>query len=113
MLNHVRFGFWTDEEQGLNGSEFYANTLPAAERTTIKGYFNFDMVASTNGGYFINRITSPLGQTLKAYYDSIGVQTEENVEGAGRSDDASFNADRRPDRGRGRRRQRGSRPRPR
>ena len=50
------------------------------------------MVASTNGGYFINRITSSVGQALKAYYDSIGVQTEENIEGAGRSDDASFNA---------------------
>jgi aminopeptidase S len=92
MLNHVRFAWWTDEEQGLNGSEFYANGLPAAERTRIKGYYNFDMVASTNGGYFINRITSATGQVLKAYYDSIGVQTEENTEGAGRSDDASFNA---------------------
>lgn len=50
------------------------------------------MVASINGGYFINRLTSSLGQTLKAYYDSIGVPTEENTEGAGRSDDASFNA---------------------
>lgn len=55
------------------------------------GYLNFDMVASPNGGYF-NRVTSGLGQTLKAYYDSIGVQTEENRQGAGRSDDASFNA---------------------
>ncbi|GIH02735.1 aminopeptidase [Rhizocola hellebori] len=92
MLNHVRFGWWTDEEQGLNGSEFYANGLPAAERTRIKGYYNFDMVASTNGGYFINRISSATGLVLKTYYDSIGVQTEENTEGAGRSDDASFNA---------------------
>lgn len=92
LTNHVRFAFWTDEEQGLNGSEFYANTLPSTERAKIKAYFNFDMVASTNGGYFINRITSAAGQTLKAYYDSIGVPTEENTEGAGRSDDASFNA---------------------
>jgi aminopeptidase S len=92
MLAHVRFGFWTDEEQGLNGSEFYANTLPAAERTRLRGYFNFDMVSSVNGGYFINRITSSVGQTLKAFYDGIGVPTEENTEGAGRSDDASFNA---------------------
>jgi aminopeptidase S len=92
MLGHARFAFWTDEEQGLNGSEFYANSLPAAERARIRAYFNFDMVASTNAGYFINRITSSAGQTLKAYYDSIGVQTEENTEGAGRSDDASFNA---------------------
>ncbi|BCB84723.1 hypothetical protein Psuf_020360 [Phytohabitans suffuscus] len=81
LTSHLRFGFWTDEEQGLNGSEFYANTLPAAERARIRGYFNFDMVASTNGGYFINRITSGVGQVLKAYYDSIGVPTEENTEG--------------------------------
>ena len=91
LTSHLRFAWWTDEEQGLNGSEFYANTLPTAERARIRGYFNFDMVASTNGGYFINRITSGVGQVLKAYYDSIGVQTEENTEGAGRSDDASFN----------------------
>ena len=94
MLNHVRFAFWTDEEQGLNGSEFYANSLPTAERQRIRGYFNFDMVASTNGGYFINRITSAVGQVLRGYYDTNfpGLAPEENVEGAGRSDDASFNA---------------------
>ena len=33
LASHVRFAFWTDEEQGLNGSEFYANTLPAAPTT--------------------------------------------------------------------------------
>lgn len=92
LTSRVRFAFWTDEEQGLNGSRFYANTLPSTERAKIKAYFNFDMVGSVNGGYFINRITSVPGQTLKAYYDSIGVQTEENTEGAGRSDDAPFNA---------------------
>jgi aminopeptidase S len=92
MIKHVRFGWWTDEEQGLNGSEFYVNSLPSTEKTKIKNYLNFDMIASTNAGYFINRITSATGQVVKAYYDSIGVQTEENVEGAGRSDDASFNA---------------------
>ncbi|GIH10175.1 hypothetical protein Rhe02_82420 [Rhizocola hellebori] len=94
MQNHVRFAFWSDEEQGLNGSQHYANSLTAAQRTQIKGYFNFDMVASTNGGYFINRITSSIGQVLKAYYDTNfpGIAPEENVEGAGRSDDASFNA---------------------
>jgi aminopeptidase S len=94
MLNHVRFGFWTDEEQGLNGSQFYANNLTAAQRTAIRGYFNFDMVSSINGGYFINRITSSVGQVLRSYYDTNfpGLNPEENVEGAGRSDDASFNA---------------------
>jgi aminopeptidase S len=92
LAKKVRFGWWTDEEQGLNGSEFYVNSLPSTEKTKIKNYVNFDMVASTNAGYFINRITSATGQVVKAYYDSIGVQTEENVEGAGRSDDAPFNS---------------------
>ncbi|MEO6501316.1 MAG: M28 family peptidase, partial [Jatrophihabitantaceae bacterium] len=92
LAKKVRFGWWTDEEQGLNGSEFYVNSLPSTEKTKIKNYLNYDMIASTNAGYFINRITSATGQVVKAYYDSIGVQTEENVEGAGRSDDASFNA---------------------
>ncbi len=94
MLKHVRFAWWTDEEQGLNGSEFYVNSLPSTERAKITGYLNFDMIASTNGGYFINRITSSLGQTIKAYYDANfpGLAPEENVEGAGRSDDASFNS---------------------
>ncbi|HEX6873669.1 MAG TPA: M28 family peptidase, partial [Micromonosporaceae bacterium] len=92
MAKHIRFAWWTDEEQGLNGSQFYANTLPSTERSKITAYYNFDMIASPNGGYFINRITSTPGLLVKAYYDSIGVLTEENVEGAGRSDDASFNA---------------------
>jgi subtilisin-like proprotein convertase family protein len=90
MAKHVRFAWWTDEEQGLNGSEFYVNRLTSTERAAIKAYYNFDMVASTNGGYFINRITSTEAAPLKAYWDSLSLQPEENVEGQGRSDDYSF-----------------------
>ncbi|MBQ0892992.1 M28 family peptidase [Micromonospora sp. U56] len=90
MTKRVRFAWWTDEEQGLNGSEFYVNSLSATQRGYIKGYYNFDMVGSTNGGYFINRITSTTAAPLKAYWDSLGLQPEENVEGQGRSDDYSF-----------------------
>ncbi|TDB79954.1 M28 family metallopeptidase [Micromonospora sp. KC721] len=90
MTKRVRFAWWTDEEQGLNGSEFYVNSLTATQRGHIKGYYNFDMVASTNGGYFINRLTSTTAAPLKAYWDSLGLQPEENVEGQGRSDDYSF-----------------------
>ncbi|MEU0561513.1 M28 family peptidase [Dactylosporangium sp. NPDC006015] len=90
MTKRVRFGWWSDEEQGLRGSAFYVNQLPATERAKIRAYWNFDMVGSRNAGYFINNITTTAAQPLKAYYDSIGVQTEENVEGANRSDDASF-----------------------
>ncbi|MGV9942562.1 M28 family peptidase [Streptomyces sp. NPDC003401] len=90
MLNRVRFGWWTDEEQGLNGSDFYARTLTATQRSQIKAYYNFDMIASTNGGYFINHITSAAAAPMKAYWDSLNLAPEENTEGAGRSDDYSF-----------------------
>ncbi|MCF0096587.1 M28 family peptidase [Micromonospora sp. MH99] len=90
MTKKVRFAWWTDEEQGLNGSRFYVNSLSATQRGYIKGYYNFDMVGSTNGGYFINRVTSTTAAPLKAYWDSLGLQPEENVEGQGRSDDYYF-----------------------
>ncbi|GAB3143300.1 hypothetical protein GCM10027290_19530 [Micromonospora sonneratiae] len=90
MTKRVRFAWWTDEEQGLNGSDFYVRSLSATQKSYIKGYYNFDMVASTNGGYFINRITSTTAAPLKAYWDSLNLQPEENVEGQGRSDDYSF-----------------------
>ncbi|SCG69054.1 M28 family peptidase [Micromonospora halophytica] len=90
MTKRVRFAWWTDEEQGLNGSEFYVNSLTATQRGYIKGYYNFDMVSSTNGGYFINRLNSTTAAPLKAYWDSLGLQPEENVEGQGRSDDYPF-----------------------
>ncbi|GAA2287355.1 M28 family peptidase [Streptomyces atrovirens] len=90
MRDRVRFAWWTDEEQGLNGSDFYVRSLSSAERARIKAYYNFDMVASVNGGYFINHITSSAAAPMKAYWDSLGLQPEENTEGAGRSDDYSF-----------------------
>ncbi|MFD9697492.1 proprotein convertase P-domain-containing protein [Lentzea sp. NPDC059081] len=90
MLNKVRFGWWTDEEQGLNGSRFYVSQLSSTERAKIKTYHNFDMVGSVNGGYFINNISSSQSVHMKAYWDSLGLQPEENTEGRNRSDDASF-----------------------
>ncbi|MEU5512537.1 M28 family peptidase [Streptomyces fungicidicus] len=90
LRNRVRFAWWTDEEQGLNGSDFYVRSLSSTERGRIKSYYNFDMIASTNGGYFINHITSSAAAPMKAYWDSLGLQPEENTEGAGRSDDYPF-----------------------
>ncbi|MER6450072.1 M28 family peptidase [Streptomyces venezuelae] len=90
MTKHVRFAWWTDEEQGLNGSEYYVNQLSSAQRSAIKGYYNFDMVGSTNGGYFINNVNSTTAAPLKAYWTSLNLAPEENTEGQGRSDDYSF-----------------------
>ncbi|MEH0972109.1 M28 family peptidase [Micromonospora sp. CPCC 205546] len=90
MTKRVRFAWWTDEEQGLNGSDFYVRSLSSTQRGYVKGYYNFDMIGSVNGGYFINRITSATAAPLKAYWDSLNIQPEENVEGQGRSDDYPF-----------------------
>ncbi|OLR91753.1 peptidase M28 [Actinokineospora bangkokensis] len=90
LTKHVRFAWWTDEESGLLGSRFYVNQLTSAQRSAISGYYNFDMVGSRNGGYFINNITTATAAPLKAYWDSLGLSPEENTEGVGRSDDYSF-----------------------
>lgn len=90
MTKHVRFAWWTDEEQGLNGSKFYVNQLTSTQKTAIKAYYNFDMVGSTNGGYFINNVNSTTAAPLKAYWTSLNLAPEENTEGQGRSDDYSF-----------------------
>lgn len=43
--NAVTFGFWAAEEEGLLGSTYYAENLPAAEAAKIRAYLNFDMVS--------------------------------------------------------------------
>ncbi|MET8161517.1 M28 family peptidase [Sphaerisporangium sp. NPDC005289] len=90
MSKHVRFGWWSDEEQGLLGSRAYVTSLSSADRSKIKQYLNFDMVGSPNGGYFINNITTAAAADLRAFYTNLGLAPEENTEGANRSDDASF-----------------------
>ncbi|CEJ54930.1 hypothetical protein PMG11_01216 [Penicillium brasilianum] len=48
VKNAVRFCFWTGEEFGLLGSEFYTSNLKADELAKIRLYLNFDMIASPN-----------------------------------------------------------------
>jgi aminopeptidase S len=92
---HLRFGWWGAEELGLVGSTFYVNNLPAAERARIKGYLNFDMVASPNPGYFVyDSAGQPTGsitlqRALEAHFVALGVPTETTQVG-GRSDHAAF-----------------------
>lgn len=90
MTKHVRFAWWNGEEQGMEGSEYYVGQLGSAQRSAIKAYYNFDMVASTNGGYFINNLNSAASAPMKEYWDSLNLSPEENIEGQGRSDDYSF-----------------------
>ncbi|MFF0410714.1 M28 family peptidase [Kitasatospora sp. NPDC004745] len=90
LTRHVRFAWWTGEEQGLQGSQSYVGQLSSTQRSAIKAYYNFDMIGSPNAGYFINNIGSAASAPMKAYWDSLNLQPEENVEGQGRSDDYSF-----------------------
>jgi aminopeptidase S len=53
VQNRVRFAFFGDEENGAVGSTAYVKGLSASDRKKIKLYLNVDMVASSNGGYFV------------------------------------------------------------
>ncbi len=51
--NAVRFAWWSAEELGLVGSEYYVEQLSFEQQLDISMYLNFDMIASPNAGYFV------------------------------------------------------------
>jgi len=53
LVNKVRFALWGSEENGLNGSAYYVSQLSQAEKDKITIDVNFDMLASSNGVYFV------------------------------------------------------------
>ncbi|KAH7334530.1 aminopeptidase Y [Rhizoctonia solani] len=68
--NAVRFSWWTNEEIGLIGSQYYVDSLSEAEKKKIALYINLDMTASPNYIYGIhdgdgssgsNSVTPPPG----------------------------------------------------
>ncbi|WP_268986724.1 M28 family metallopeptidase [Streptomyces sp. CC210A] len=87
---HLRFAWWGAEELGLVGSRYYVGNLPTAERSKISGYLNFDMIGSPNPGYFVYDDDPVIEKTFKDFFAGIGVPTEIETEGDGRSDHASF-----------------------
>lgn len=87
---HLRFGWWGAEELGLVGSRYYVANLSGAERAKVSGYLNLDMVGSPNAGYFVYDDDPVLEKTFKDYFATLGVPTEIETEGDGRSDHASF-----------------------
>ncbi|GAA4824841.1 M28 family peptidase [Streptomyces ziwulingensis] len=87
---HLRFAWWGAEELGLIGSKYYVNNLPSTERSKIKGYLNFDMIGSPNPGYFVYDDDPTIEKTFKDYFAALGVPTEIETEGDGRSDHAPF-----------------------
>ncbi|MFJ9588605.1 M28 family metallopeptidase [Streptomyces acidicola] len=87
---HLRFAWWGAEERGLVGSNYYVSNLSSANRDRISGYLNFDMIGSPNPGYFVYDDDPTIEQTFKDYFAGIGVATEIETEGDGRSDHAPF-----------------------
>jgi aminopeptidase S len=87
---HLRFAWWGAEELGMVGSRYYVNRLATADRSRISGYLNFDMIGSPNPGYFVYDDDPAIEKTFKAYYAGLGVPTEIETEGDGRSDHAPF-----------------------
>ncbi|MEH0546169.1 M28 family metallopeptidase [Streptomyces sp. B21-105] len=87
---HLRFAWWGAEELGMVGSRYYVNNLSSANRARISGYLNFDMIGSPNPGYFVYDDDPTIEKTFKDYFTGIGVPTEIETEGDGRSDHAPF-----------------------
>ncbi|MFB9738043.1 M28 family peptidase [Streptomyces thermocoprophilus] len=87
---HLRFAWWGAEELGMVGSRYYVNNLPPSARSKIKAYLNFDMIGSPNPGYFVYDDDPALEKVFKDWFTGIGVPTEIETEGDGRSDHASF-----------------------
>lgn len=51
VKNAVRFAWWAAEEEGLLGSNHYANTLSKEENHRIRLFMDYDMMASPNFAY--------------------------------------------------------------
>ncbi|KAI1865762.1 hypothetical protein JX265_008085 [Neoarthrinium moseri] len=70
--NCVRFAWWSGEEEGLLGSDYYAATLSPEENLKIRLFMDYDMLASPNFAYQIYNATNdvnPVGsQQLRDLY---------------------------------------------
>lgn len=87
---HLRFAWWGAEELGLVGSRYYVANLPSADRAALTGYLNFDMIGSPNPGYFVYDDDPQIEKVFQDYYTGLGIPTEIETEGDGRSDHAAF-----------------------
>ena len=70
--NCVRFAWWSGEEEGLLGSDFYANTLSAEENKKIRLFMDYDMLASPNFAYQVydarDKVNPAGSQALRDLY---------------------------------------------
>jgi aminopeptidase S len=101
VQNMVRFAFFDNEESGAVGSTGYVEGLSAADRKKLKLYLNVDMVASPNGGYFVQggkgddletagpRGSATIGRVLADQLAKTGVTSPEIIEFVG-DDESPF-----------------------
>lgn len=95
--NAVRFGWWAAEEEGLLGSDYYANSLTPEENSKIRLFMDYDMMASPNYEYQVydanNKDHVPGSGDLKQlyidWYTSHGLNYS-LIEFDGRSDYVGF-----------------------
>jgi len=86
----MRFGFWGAEELGLVGSKNYVQSLPAAERSKINVYLNFDMVGTKNiKAWGIYQEGPDVAAQFTKFFTGRGLATKP-IDPAGRSDHGSF-----------------------
>lgn len=101
VTNAVRFAWWSAEEFGLLGSEYYVNQSTPEDLDKIRLYLNFDMIASPNyklsiydGDGSAFNLSGPPGsaeaETLfENYFESKGLPSQP-TEFNGRSDYGPF-----------------------
>ncbi len=81
VKNCVRFAWWTGEEEGLLGSDYYVSVLPREENLRIRLFMDYDMLASPNFAYQVydaRNDRNPIGsQELRdlyvAWYEAHGL----------------------------------------
>jgi Zn-dependent M28 family amino/carboxypeptidase len=100
--NAVRFSWWTAEEAGLLGAQWYVDHLSQAEKDKIRLFLDFDMMASPNYAFQIYdgdgsafNETGPAGSAeaekeFTRYFDKIARLNHTEIEFDGRSDYGPF-----------------------
>lgn len=72
LVNKLRFAWWTGEELGLLGSNYYVAHLSSAEKEKIKVYLNTEILGAPNGARLImdakEGVTSPGSEKVVQVY---------------------------------------------
>lgn len=95
--NCVRFAWWSGEEEGLLGSDYYVSALPEEEKAKIRLFMDYDMLASPNFAYEVFNArddsnphgSEALRDLYEAWYSAHGLNYT-RIPFDGRSDYDSF-----------------------